>query len=91
MDLREVAREGRAPVFGAAYEHDVASLDAPTQGLVTRFIVDGRYKLLDHTDPQRSPELYDLLKDPAEQQPLDDPQRTAALLAKLDAWWAPPK
>ena len=84
-----LAGDVRGPVCGAAYSHDVADLDQPTRGLVTRYIVDGRYKLLDHTDPKQADELYDLYADPHERAPLDDLERMRALRLKLDAWWTP--
>jgi len=92
VNLLEVAAgstDARGPVFGAAYTHDVADLAEPTRGLVTRYIVDGTYKMLDHADPQRADELYDLLADPGEREPLNDPDRMQALRARLDAWWTP--
>jgi arylsulfatase A-like enzyme len=91
-NLLDVAASGpsaRGPVFGAAYTHDVADLNHPTRGLVTRYVVVGQYKLLIHTDPQLPPELYNLAKDPIELHPIADPQRIAKLRGLLDAWWSP--
>jgi uncharacterized sulfatase len=81
----------RGPVFGAAYQHDVVDIHDPAPGLVTRYVVDRRHKLLVHTDAARPAELYDLLDDPAELRPLDDPATIERLRASLDAWWTPTK
>ncbi|MEQ1503742.1 MAG: sulfatase [Myxococcota bacterium] len=57
-------------------------------------IVDGGYKLIDLTtaDGDRSTALFDLAADPGELAPVDDPQRTAALLDETARWvagWPP--
>ncbi|MBL6720368.1 MAG: sulfatase-like hydrolase/transferase [Planctomycetes bacterium] len=94
-DLRLVRSEGehaRGPVFGAAYTHDVVDLDAPARSLVTRFVVDGGWKLLAHEDSSEGTagfELFHLAEDPAESRPVEEPERRAALLALLDGWWRP--
>jgi uncharacterized sulfatase len=92
-DLRLARSEGehaRGPVFGAAYTHDVVDLDDPARSLVTRFVVDGEWKLLAHEDSSEGTagfELFHLTEDPAESRPVEEPERRAALLALLDGWW----
>jgi uncharacterized sulfatase len=79
-------------VFGAAYTHDVVDLDDPARSLVTRFVVDGEWKLLAHEDSSEGTagfELFHLTEDPAESRPVEEPERRAALLALLDGWWRP--
>lgn len=94
-DLRLARSKGehaRGPVFGAAYTHDVVDLDDPARSLVTRFVVDGEWKLLAHEDSSEGTagfELFHLTEDPAESRPVEEPERRAALLALLDGWWRP--
>lgn len=90
VDLRRIPAIGprsRGPVFGAAYSHDVADLEHPPKGLQTRYVVWQNYKLLVHQDPQSPVELYDLIRDPHEESPLDDPDRIAQMTAWLNLWW----
>ncbi len=79
----------RGPVFGAAYTHDVADLADPARGLITRFVVNGNYKLLVHAAPDSAPELYDLSIDPEELDPIADPEQISKLRHLIDLWWAP--
>ncbi len=94
VDLRTVGAT-RAPIFGAAYTHDVVDIHDPARSLLTRWVLRDPYKLLVHTDPNQPAELYDVRADPTEQTPLSKPETTASLRALLDAWWpgkpTPPK
>jgi len=87
VDLRVAGRD-RGPVFGAAFTHDMVDPADPASSLLTRWVLRHPFKLLVHADPQRPAELYDLLADPGEERPLDDPVTADALRALLDRWWA---
>lgn len=86
VDLRTLKAD-RDSVFGAAYTHDAVDIDDPAQSLVTRWIIEGRHKLLVHKDPESPDELYDLIADPSEQEPIVRDAVSASLRAKLDRWW----
>ena len=57
----------------------------------TTVTVDGRWRLHYPREYRMEkygalPQLYDLSADPGERRPLEDPERTAALIAKVKAW-----
>ena len=90
--LEVVADESAAQpaVFGEIYEHDLASLDDPTAGLLFRWCRQGDWKLIVAAGDGGA-QLYDLRHDPHEMHDLAglQPQRVEALRATLDAWWTP--
>jgi uncharacterized sulfatase len=86
VDLRALG-EGRGPIFGAAFTHDVVDVDDPPRSLLTRWVLRDPYKLLVHADPGRGEELYDVRADPAEERPLDDAPTARALRDELERWW----
>lgn len=91
-DPRAVARRSR--IFGEQYAHDIADVNTPTRSLEHRWIIDGWWKLIlpdPQTRPGRPPELYDLRKDPSEQNNLASQhhRRVTRLHQQLDAWWNP--
>jgi uncharacterized sulfatase len=88
IDLRVPGAKAR-PVFGAAYTHNAVDIDDPARNLVTRWVVSGSHKLLMHVDPERRPELYNLVDDPFEKTPVTSAKVEAKLLAELNAWWQP--
>jgi uncharacterized sulfatase len=73
----------------AEHSFPVSSIDIddPAQSLVTRWIIEGSHKLLVHKDPKSPDELYDLIADPSEQEPIVRDAVSASLRAKLDRWW----
>jgi arylsulfatase A-like enzyme len=93
IDLLEVARAGgktdRQAIFGDVYEHDVVDIDDPVPGLLYRWCVEGKWKLILPADPDESPELYDLAADPHETENLAEerPQIVARLTRLIDDWW----
>ena len=94
VDLVAVAAgtpPARPGVFGASFEHDVADLFHPARGLLTRWTVQGRWKLVRPANPERPSELYDVLADPWEERDvtLQNLARVAQLRHSLDRWWTP--
>jgi uncharacterized sulfatase len=92
-DPRAVSRRPR--IFGEAFSHSIADVDDPTCSLQTRWVIDGRWKLIvpdPRNRPDAKPELYDLRADPWEKNNLagQEPGRVKRLSRKLDAWWTPP-
>jgi len=85
VDLLSTKEYG--PVFGAAFTHNVVELGDPASSLLTRWILDDPYKLLVHVDPTEPTELYDVVQDPFEEEPLSDKETEQRLSAELDGWW----
>ena len=80
----------RGPVFGAAFTHDVVDLDDPSKNVLSRFVVDGEWKLILHEEEgARRGELFRILEDPAEEAAVVDEGVRARLEGLLDAWWRP--
>jgi arylsulfatase A-like enzyme len=94
----------RTAAFGETFALDIPDLDDPAVGLVHRWVIEGRWKLLltydgvvggryAYANPrdEKRPQLFDLLADPHENKNLaaQNPAVVAALAAKLDAWWRP--
>jgi uncharacterized sulfatase len=108
INLLPVLKTGRPTprdtVFGETFAHDIPNLDRPADGLVYRWVIEGKWKLLLTYDglvsaryassnprDEKRPQLFDLLADPHENKNLaaQNPAVVAALAAKLDAWWRP--
>lgn len=95
IDLVKVAEAGgksdRAAVFGAIFDTKPAALVEPSENVIHRWCVAGKWKLILPIDPNRSAELYDLAADPRERNDLagSEPERTAAMRRRVDAWWTP--
>lgn len=91
--LDPAARESRQAIFGEIFEHDIQSLDDPAASVQYRWVIDGRFKLIQPSSRMNgeAAQLYDLIDDPNENQDLaaDQPARVEALQRKLDAWWNP--
>jgi arylsulfatase A-like enzyme len=93
--LDDRALRGRQTLFGALFTHDAVDLEEPAANLMTRWIIDGDWKLMvpvpgqaNEEQPQEI-ELYRIATDPEERQNLAarEPRRVAALQRQLDAWW----
>lgn len=85
----------RATIFGEQYAHNIADVDAPTRSLEHRFVINGWWKLIvpaPGAATNARPELYDLQKDPWEQNNLaaKESRRVRTLRQQLDQWWSPP-
>ncbi len=91
----------RKEVFGETFGHDIPDLERPAEGLIYRWLNDGRWKLIltyDGRDDRYAevhpredirPQLYDLRADPHEARNLakEHPERVAAMAARIEAWW----
>ena len=90
--LDTVAVKGRRAVFGEIFEHDAIDIRDPAKNLLSRWTMDGRWKLI-VPNPARLPdavvELYDLAADPTEATNVagTHPERVAAMRAALDGHW----
>lgn len=94
VNLLEVAAgqaRARAGVYGCVFEHDVVDLFAPARGLVARWTIQDRWKLIRFQDPASEIELYDLFSDPWEEHNLarDNLAVVGRLQDRLDRWWTP--
>ena len=91
-DLRAIDLQASPPrpVFGASFTHDVVDLEDPARSVLARWMVADPWKLIEFTDPERAPELYDLRADPAERRDLAAEQaaRVGRMRASLDGWWS---
>jgi uncharacterized sulfatase len=105
LDLLPLLRNGRPlgrdVIFGETFAHDIADIDQPEASLIYRWAIEGRWKLLltydgvlgryasTHPRTERRPQLYELSKDPHENQNLaaHHPEIVARLVEKIDRWW----
>ncbi len=89
----------RDAIFGESFAHDVADLEDPTESLLYRWCIQGRWKLTYdgkvnrykavHLRSKGGPQLFDLLADPHENTNLarQHPERVAELAKKIAAWY----
>ena len=104
IDLRDTAAlKKRNTVYGADHSHDIANVEQRIKNLESRYIIRGDWKLIIHNqanfppplhygkknNPNGTPELYNLTKDPHEKVNLadEDPNKVKDLNKALDAWW----
>jgi arylsulfatase A-like enzyme len=90
----EAAVSRRTTIFGEHFSHNIPDADHPPRGLQNRWIIDGWCKLIvpdQRNLPQQQVKLYDLQKDPHENNDLAPAQagRVRELRGRLDAWWNP--
>lgn len=95
--LDDKAVNARRTLYGAIFTHDAVDIRDPAANLMTRWMIDGEWKLLvpvpgkaNEEQPQQI-ELYRIAADPEEKTNLAarEPKRLQALQQKLDAWWRP--
>ncbi|MGE0100775.1 MAG: sulfatase [Blastocatellales bacterium] len=95
--LDEKALRSRKALYGAIFTHDAVDIRRPASNLMTRWVIDGDWKLLvpvpgkaNEEQPQ-TVELYRISVDPDERDDLAgrESSRVAQLRRKLDAWWNP--
>ena len=100
--LAGVGRIDRNSVSGEGYSHDIADLADPESSLVTRWCIEGEWKLILTWEPpqdryafvhslnERSPQLYHVTEDPAEKVNLAarHPELVAKLRDHLQREWA---
>jgi arylsulfatase A-like enzyme len=106
LNLLPVLKSGKPTprdlVLGETFAHDIPNLDKPEDGLVHRWVIEGKWKLLLTYDgivseryawanprDELRPQLYDLLADPHENKNLasQHPEVVARLAGKIAAWW----
>lgn len=94
----------RDTIYGEGFAHDVADIDNPTQSLLYRWCIEGRWKLLlayngkvgryapVHAYGEHIPQLFDLQSDPTETKNLasEHPEIVKRLMEKIDAWYDVP-
>ena len=83
------AKTDRRAIFGEIFAHDEADIDVPRASLLSRWVIQGRWKLIAPTDANSAVELYDLSIDPHETKNLAsaNPSRVRELTTMLDSWW----
>ncbi|HZL87310.1 MAG TPA: sulfatase [Pirellulaceae bacterium] len=91
INLLEVAagkKPSRDTLVGEIFEHDVANLADPTSGLLFRWCIKDRWKLIQAADRSQQ-ELYDLAADPHDEHDVaaQHPDIVSDLAAKTDALW----
>lgn len=91
----------RNTIFGESFAHDIADIYNPEASLLYRWVIQGNMKLLLTYDgipgkmkyPPKTfePQLYDLKKDPFENNNLakDHPDKVKELTALLNGWYQP--
>lgn len=94
----------RQALLGEGYAHDIVDIDDPSAGLLYRWCIEGRYKLIltyggrvgrngaMHPQTARPVELYDVLTDPFETRDLagTHPEVVARLAERIGNWWSSP-
>ncbi len=90
--LDAAAVENRETIQGACFTHNAVDLENPAASLRFRWIIQGKWKLID-PDPREklAAELFDIAADPEEKHDLSrsNPQEVLLLRQKLDRWWSP--
>ncbi|MGI8979446.1 MAG: sulfatase family protein [Pirellulaceae bacterium] len=91
VNLLEVASgtvKARDAALGEIYEHDVVDIDHAEPGLLYRWCVTGKWKLILPKDGKNA-ELYDLGNDPAEKNNLasEQPEQVKVLTKRIADWW----
>lgn len=91
--LDEKAVEARKEIHGEIFTHNSADVQNPSASLRYRWIVADDWKLIVPVrtqEPKAEVELFNVTKDPQEQQNLtaEQPERVAELAKRLDSWWA---
>lgn len=80
----------RKQLFGEIFEHDIVAMDDPEASLMYRWIIHGDHKLIAPSEriSNGKTELYDLAKDPAENQDLAGrlPELQSKLQSELEAF-----
>jgi uncharacterized sulfatase len=88
----EKAVKARKIIYGECFTHNAVDLQVPATSLRWRWTIEDHWKLIlpaKQNEPDAPIELYDLKKDPFEENNLaaKEPQRVTSLTKKLDAWW----
>jgi arylsulfatase A-like enzyme len=91
--LDEKAVSARTAIYGECFTHESKSHNHPADSLRWRWMIDGDWKLIlpdPHNQPDDAIELYNLSKDPHEEQNLADRNTllVETMRAKINKWWA---
>jgi arylsulfatase A-like enzyme len=91
LDAKKLA--ARTAIVGEVFEHNAVDIHKPAANLQYRWVIEGNWKLIvpHELNVKGKPELYDLSKDPTEQENLaaKHPERVIDLQKALDRWWQP--
>ena len=89
--LNQKAVEARDTIYGVDFAHDMTKKEFPHGTLDGRFIIEGDWKLMIHTEGKDKVSLYNLANDPWEKKNLatEEAGRVKKLTAKLDTWYKP--
>jgi uncharacterized sulfatase len=89
LNAEAVAR--RKTIYGECFKHDIGDLNNPAKGLLWRWMIDGRWKLIVPADARKEVELYDILADEHEKTDVaaKNGEVVRNLRDKLDTWWKP--
>ncbi len=93
IDLRDTeALRNRNTVYGSDHPHDIRNVNSPGDGVESRYLVEGPWKLIVSSKNEGKVELYHLEADPHEITNLASaqPAIVTRLSHKLDAWWSTP-
>lgn len=95
IDLRPLcagAPSPRALIFGEVFTHTAVDITKPERNLLYRWSLEGDWKLIVPRDAALPVELFDVTRDPFEQENLAErePARVEAMRTQIDAWWNPP-
>jgi arylsulfatase A-like enzyme len=99
--LRTGKEIDRNMIFGEGFAHDIADINKPEASLLYRWCIEGNWKLLltydgevnrytsSHPRTIKTPQLYDLSKDPTEDNNLASvhPDVVARLSGAIDVWY----
>jgi len=87
------AVKARKTIYGECFTHNAVDLQVPATSLRWRWAIEDHWKLIlpaKQNEPDAPIELYDLKKDPFEENNLAEKEskRVTALTKKIDAWWS---
>jgi uncharacterized sulfatase len=102
LDVTRGVAIDRDAIFGESFAHDIAGIDDHGKGLLYRWCIEGRMKLLPtydgqvgryqvvHPQTRDKVELYDLEADPFETRNLagERPEIVARLSRRIADWWS---
>ncbi len=89
LDSAKAARQ-RPRIFGDIYEHDILDIHDPVKTLMHRWVIDGRWKLIQSGPfiPEKT-ELFDIIADPYEKKNVaaQNPSVVNTLKGRINEWY----